>query len=175
MAISLLAGCQTKPKLPPGITPSVVVGPPLKAEAWKAVATDADESRVGRLGLAWQEALADANKAIDFVGRWVVPSPSREGPDYKTKVGYYVVKGRVLEQIGTYEMKTDCHQAFLDMCLRELGPDHRQTTRALNGLEHHYRRSGKIDEADKVHTELEERWARLCETEENHGRAAGPT
>lgn len=129
------------------------------------------------LGIVTHEGgrLADANKAIDFVGRWVVPSPSREGPDYKTKVGYYVVKGRVLEQIGTYEMKTDCHQAFLDMCLRELGPDHRQTTRALNGLEHHYRRSGKIDEADKVHTELEERWARLCETEENHGRAAGPT
>lgn len=129
--------------------------------------------------------MAEADAAIDFVGRWVVPSlpvpdhPTLLGPDHitiqgldpKTKVGYYVVKGRVLEQIGTYKMKTDCHQAFLDMCLRELGPDHRQTTRALDGLEHHYRRSGNIDAADKVRTVFEARWARLCEGEENQGRA----
>lgn len=57
------AGCQTKPKLPPGVTPTVSVGPALKAEVWKAVATDADESRIDRLGLAWSEALAEANKS----------------------------------------------------------------------------------------------------------------
>lgn len=129
------------------------------------------------LGIVTHEGgrLADAHEAIDFVGRWVVPSPSREGPDHKTKLGYDVVKGRILEQVGTYKMKTDCHRAFLDMCLRELGPDHRQTTRALNGLENHYRRSGKMDEVARVHAELEDRWARLCEREENHGRAAGTT
>jgi len=61
-ALALLGGCQTKPGLPPGVHPSVQVGPPLKSEAWKAVATDADEDRLARLGLAWQEALAEAKK-----------------------------------------------------------------------------------------------------------------
>src|SRR4051794_41026939 len=58
----LMAGCTTKPKPPPGITPSVEVGAPLKSDVWKQVATDADEDRIARLGLAWQEALADARK-----------------------------------------------------------------------------------------------------------------
>lgn len=62
LALALLAGCQTKPKLPPGVTPTVSVGAPLKADVWKHVATDADEYRLDRLGLAWQEALAEAKK-----------------------------------------------------------------------------------------------------------------
>ena len=62
LAIASLSACATKPKLPPGAHPSVEVGPPLKSDAWKAVATDADEDRLARLGLAWQEALADARK-----------------------------------------------------------------------------------------------------------------
>ncbi len=56
------SGCTPKPKLPPGITPSVTVGPAPKSDVWKQVATAADESRIGRLGLAWQEALAEARK-----------------------------------------------------------------------------------------------------------------
>jgi hypothetical protein len=62
-ALALLAGCSTKPKIPPGVTPAVEVGAPLKSDAWKAVATDADEDRLARLGLAWQEALAEAKKS----------------------------------------------------------------------------------------------------------------
>ena len=63
LALAFLAGCQTKPKLPPGVHPSVEVGPPLKSEVWKAVATAADQDRIARLGLAWQSALADAKKS----------------------------------------------------------------------------------------------------------------
>jgi hypothetical protein len=59
-ALALLSACATKPKLPPGVHPTVEVGAPLKSDAWKAVATDADEDRLARLGLAWQEALAEA-------------------------------------------------------------------------------------------------------------------
>ena len=62
LALALATGCTTKPKLPPGVVPSVEVGAPLKSEAWKQVATEADEDRIARLGLAWQDALADANK-----------------------------------------------------------------------------------------------------------------
>jgi hypothetical protein len=60
--VLILGGCETKPKLPPGMTPSVTVGPPVKSEAWKSVASDADEARIARLGLAWQEALAEARR-----------------------------------------------------------------------------------------------------------------
>ena len=58
--LALIPGSTTKPALPPGVRPSGEVGPPLKSDAWKAVATAADEDRIARLGLAWQEALADA-------------------------------------------------------------------------------------------------------------------
>ena len=39
---------------------SVTVDPPTKADEWKSVATAADEDRIARLGLAWQQALAEA-------------------------------------------------------------------------------------------------------------------
>jgi hypothetical protein len=58
-----LAGCSAKPKPPPGVTPRVEVGPPLKSEAWKQVATDADEDRLRRLQEAWDSALADAGRS----------------------------------------------------------------------------------------------------------------
>jgi hypothetical protein len=62
LAVAMLAGCATKPKLPPGVHPTVEVGPPLKSEAWKAVANAADQDRIARLGLAWQEGLEEAKK-----------------------------------------------------------------------------------------------------------------
>jgi hypothetical protein len=63
---ALLAGCVTKPKLPPGVTPTVEVAAPLKADIWKQVATTADEDRIARLGLAWQGALAEARKTNEI-------------------------------------------------------------------------------------------------------------
>ena len=63
LALALIGGCVTKPHFPPGVHGSVEVGPPLKSEAWKGVATAADQDRIARLGLAWQQALAEAKKA----------------------------------------------------------------------------------------------------------------
>jgi len=60
--VATISACATKPRLPPGVHPSVEVGPPLKSNAWKAVATAQDQDRIARLGLAWAEALDDANK-----------------------------------------------------------------------------------------------------------------
>ena len=83
-ALVLVAGCTTKPKPPPGTTPSVVVGAPLKSEAWKSVATAGDEDRIARLGLAWQEALAEVRKtnAVDLrrEGRLLMPRASLPRP-----------------------------------------------------------------------------------------------
>jgi uncharacterized protein DUF4893 len=81
----LLAGCATKPKLPPGVHPSVLVGPPLKSDAWKAVATPADQDRLARLGLAWQEALEEAKRAnpadVAKEGKLLLPRSALSRPD----------------------------------------------------------------------------------------------
>ena len=63
LALAGMAGCTPKPKLQPGQSPRVEVGAPLKANEWKNVATAADESRLDRMGLAWQAALAEAKKS----------------------------------------------------------------------------------------------------------------
>jgi hypothetical protein len=52
------AGVQEKPVRRP--TATVLVEPPLKSEEWTQLATAADKSRIARLSLAWQSALADA-------------------------------------------------------------------------------------------------------------------
>lgn len=59
-----LSGCATpKPKLPPRMHATVEVGPPLKSETWKGVAIAEDQDRIARLGLAWREALVEAQKS----------------------------------------------------------------------------------------------------------------
>jgi hypothetical protein len=84
-AAASVAGCTTKPTLPPGVHPSVEVGPALKSEAWKAVATAADKERIARLGLAWQQALADAtaSNAADIrrEGKLLLPRSALARPD----------------------------------------------------------------------------------------------
>ena len=64
IGILLLAGCETKPKLPPGARPVVEVEPPLKSNAWKQLATQADEDRLARIDSAWQQALTEAGKSF---------------------------------------------------------------------------------------------------------------
>ena len=64
MGLALLAGCETKPKLPPGARPVVEVQPPLKSNAWKGLATPADQDRLARLDSAWQQALTEAGKSF---------------------------------------------------------------------------------------------------------------
>jgi len=84
--LASLAGCAAKrPHLPPGIHQSVEVGPPLKSDAWKAVANAEDKDRLSRLGLAWQEAVADASKTnaaeIRREGKLFLPRSGLPRPD----------------------------------------------------------------------------------------------
>jgi len=88
MGLALLASlgaCATKPQAPPGVRPSVEVGPPPKADVWKALATDADEDRLQRIGLAWQEALDDATKTnggdIRREGKLLMPRSALPRPE----------------------------------------------------------------------------------------------
>lgn len=58
-----LAACTTaesgeKPR------PTVIAEPQTKADIWEGVATDADEARLSRIGLAWQEALQEAERGF---------------------------------------------------------------------------------------------------------------
>ncbi len=84
-AVAGLQGCATKPTLPPGVHPSVEVGPPPKSAAWRALATTADRDRLDRLGLAWSEALADANKTnasdVRKEGKLLLPRSALPRPD----------------------------------------------------------------------------------------------
>jgi hypothetical protein len=63
-AALLASGCETAPKRPPGVRPIVEVEPPLKSEAWKKLATQADEDRLARLDSAWQQALTEAGRSF---------------------------------------------------------------------------------------------------------------
>ena len=85
LSLVLLAGaCQTKPKLPPGVHPTVEVGPSLPSDAWKQVATAADQGRLSRLDVAWTEALADARKTnpadVRREGKLLSPSAALARP-----------------------------------------------------------------------------------------------
>lgn len=111
LALLLLAGCATKPKLPPGVHPTVEVGPPLKSEAWKAVATAADQDRIARLGLAWQEALADAKKTnageVDRDGKLLLPRTGLPWPE--PTPGSYNCR---MIALGKAEPKAKAYESF---------------------------------------------------------------
>ena len=112
LALALLAGgCQSKPKLPPGVTPSVEVAAPLKAELWKQVATAADEDRIARLGLAWQEALTEANKvaAGDIRREGVLLRPRAGLPRPAPTPGSYNCR---LIKLGKATAKARAYESF---------------------------------------------------------------
>jgi hypothetical protein len=59
-----LAGCATGGDRE-GPRPSITAEPQTRADVWQGIATDADKSRISRLGLAWQEALQEARRSSD--------------------------------------------------------------------------------------------------------------
>jgi len=83
--LAMLPGCTTKPALPPGVRPTVEVGPAPRSDAWKAVATAAVKDRLARLGLAWQEALDEAGKTnaadIRREGKLLLPRSALPRPE----------------------------------------------------------------------------------------------
>ncbi len=109
--VVLAAGCETTPKRRSGLSPSVTVGAPLKADIWKAVATDADEDRIARLGLAWSEALAEASKSnprdVRSEGALLLPRSSLARPD-PTPGSYYCR----LIQLGRSNGKGKAYESF---------------------------------------------------------------
>lgn len=58
-AVAALGGCATKKS---GPQPVVSVEGPSQSEAWKPIATEADENRLDRVGIAWATALSEARR-----------------------------------------------------------------------------------------------------------------
>jgi hypothetical protein len=109
LALAGLTGCATKPKSPPGVKPSVEIGAPSKADVWMHVATAADQDRLARLGLAWQQALDDAKKtnAADIrregnllMPRAALPRPAPTPGSYKCRL---IKVGKATEKSKPYE------------------------------------------------------------------------
>jgi hypothetical protein len=107
----LAAGCETKPKLPPGARPIVEVEPPLKSDAWKKLATAADQDRLSRLDSAWQQALTEAGKSFSAEIRkeGVLLKPHAALPRPAPTPGSYNCR---LVKLGQAAPKTRAYESF---------------------------------------------------------------
>lgn len=113
-AALMAAGCSTEPKRPAGVVPQVTVEPPPKSAAWRGVATAADEDRLGGLGLAWAEALAEAGRtnagdirreAELLRPRAALPRPAPTPGSYNCrliKLGKATARGRAYESFKPF-------------------------------------------------------------------------
>lgn len=112
---AVVAGCAAnKPKLPPGLHPSVEVGPSPKSETWKGIADADDKDRLARLDQAWQEALEDARRTdaadVRREGKLLQPHAGLPRPDptpgsYNCrliKLGKSSIKGKPFESFKPF-------------------------------------------------------------------------
>ena len=110
----------------------VEVAPPLKSDAWKAVATDADKDRIARLDFAWQQALTEAGKSFSseirkegdlLKPRAALPRPAPTPGSYNCR----------LIKLGQAEPKTRAYRELQALLLlrrsRGRPADHRQADR----------------------------------------------
>ena len=108
----LAAGCQTKPKAPPGVIPRIEVGPALKSDVWKQVATTADEDRLSRLQQAWDSALADVRRSTasaDLRREGALLRPAAALPRPAPTPGSYNCR---LIQLGKSAPKAKAYESF---------------------------------------------------------------
>ena len=111
LTVAAAGGCQTKPKFPDGVTPTVEVGPPLKSEAWKQVATDTDEDKLARISAAWQQGLAEVqrNHAGEVRREGVLLRPQAALPRPAPTPGSYNCR---LIKLGRASPKTRAYESF---------------------------------------------------------------
>ena len=78
-----LSGCTTE-QAAGRPRPTITAEPQTKADVWQGIATDADKQRISRLGLAWQEGLADARRGfareVEGGGRLLSPRAALPRP-----------------------------------------------------------------------------------------------
>jgi len=128
LLLTALAGCGAlKPKVPPGVKPSVEVGTPAKANVWMHVATAADEDRLARLGLAWQQALDEAKRTnagdIRHEGKLLMPRAGLPRPaptpgSYNCrliKLGKATTKGKAYESFKPFFCYVEVDEELLSI------------------------------------------------------------
>lgn len=103
-----LAGCTTRGKEVEQPRALITAEPQTKADVWKGIATDADQGRLSRLGLAWQEALQEAGetnpKEIEAEGPLLGPRAALPRPA-PTPGSYYcrmIKLGRTVEKAPAF-------------------------------------------------------------------------
>lgn len=112
ISILLLAGLAegcTTPSHHPAAT--VTVEAPLKSSIWKGVASAADQDRIGRLGLAWQEGLMDAKARYgrDIAEESMLLKPRAGLPFPAPTPGSYNCR---MDTLGATDRKTPAFQKF---------------------------------------------------------------
>ena len=112
IGLALIASaCETKPKLPPGARPVVEVEPPFKSNAWKQLATQADQDRLSRIDSAWQQALGEAAKSFggEIRREGLLLKPSGALPRPAPTPGSYNCR---LIKLGQASPKTRAYESF---------------------------------------------------------------
>ena len=90
---------------------SVTVQPEPKSAAWKSIANLADQDRINRLGLAWQEGLMDAKPRYgkDIAGEGILLKPRAGLPYPAPTPGSYNCR---MDSLGSADRKTPAFQKF---------------------------------------------------------------
>ena len=111
IGLVLVSGCETKPKLPPGLRPVIEVQPPSKSNAWMPLATQADKDRLARIDSAWQQALTEAGKSFGAEMRkeGVLLRPRAALPRPAPTPGSYNCR---LIKLGQASPKTRAYESF---------------------------------------------------------------
>jgi hypothetical protein len=108
--LAVAGGCaQEKP--PARTAATVTVEPPSKSDVWMQIATAEDESRISRVGLAWQSALADARPrfAGDIRREGVLLDPGTAQPRPAPTPGSYNCR---LIKLGKATKKAPAFERF---------------------------------------------------------------
>ena len=113
-AVLLLVGCETAPRTASGARPVVEVAPLTKSDAWRKLATAADQARLSRLDSAWQQALTEAGRnnsaeirkeGVLLKPRAALPRPTPTPGSYNCrliKLGKATPKTRALESFKPF-------------------------------------------------------------------------
>ena len=108
-----LSGCTTE-QAAGRPRPTITAEPQTKADVWQGIATDADKQRISRLGLAWQEGLADARRAFarEVEGEGRLLSPRAALPRPAPTPGSYYCRLIKLGKVGARKVAFERFKPF---------------------------------------------------------------
>lgn len=111
LLVALASGCTTPSMKARRAGASITVEPPSYSSIWKGVASAADQDRIDRLGLAWQEGLMEAKPKFsrDIEDEGLLLKPRAGLPFPAPTPGSYNCR---MDAIGSPDRKTPAFQKF---------------------------------------------------------------